>query len=82
MKRYWLYMYNQYYPNGGMNDYQGDYNSIEECKERMVEVNKEWEHDHYHILDIESKMIVEISEYKEVKTNITVEELYKQNNPR
>ena len=81
MKRYWLFMCNEYYPNGGMNDYKGDYDSIEECKERMIEVNKKWEYDHYHILDTENKMIVEISEYKEVKTNITVEELYKQNNP-
>lgn len=80
-KRYWLFTYNQYYPVGGINDYQGSYDTVEECKNRIVEVNKHWYHEHYHILDTQDMVIVEISEYGVIKTNITVEEIYKENNP-
>jgi len=32
MKRYLLFEYSDYYPSGGMNDYTGDFNSVEEAK--------------------------------------------------
>jgi predicted ATP-dependent endonuclease of OLD family len=32
MKRYWLFQADQYYPNGGMSDFIGDYDSVSECE--------------------------------------------------
>lgn len=33
MKRYWLFAYNNYYPYGGMRDFAGDFDTIEEAVE-------------------------------------------------
>lgn len=81
MKRYWLFMYSEYYPRGGMNDYQGSYDSIEACRKKIIEVNEGWEHEYYHILDVQEGVIVEMSEYQQIRSNITIQELYKENNP-
>ncbi len=40
MKRYWLFEAQQYYPSGGMLDWIGDYDSVEEAEEaRTVKFN-------------------------------------------
>lgn len=31
MKRYWLFEFDQYYPGGGMYDFKGDFDTIEEA---------------------------------------------------
>lgn len=31
MKRYWLFLYNTYYPSGGMQDFWKDFDSVDEC---------------------------------------------------
>lgn len=32
MKRYWLFAGKEYYPNGGMEDYKADFDSVEDAK--------------------------------------------------
>lgn len=34
---YYLFTYSQYYPQGGMNDCRGDFNSIEDAREAAKE---------------------------------------------
>jgi len=38
MKKYLLFTFEQYYPRGGMNDFEGSYATIEEAKERFVKL--------------------------------------------
>ena len=71
MKRYLLFIGKCYYPNGGMDDFVGDFDTIEECEKvyncKMREgFNKHWKtlekylnwrtRDHWmHVYDIENK---------------------------
>lgn len=32
MKRYWLFAGKDYYPNGGIEDFKGDFDSVEDAK--------------------------------------------------
>lgn len=36
MKRYFLFEYDDYYPGGGMNDFVGDFDTIEEALSRYT----------------------------------------------
>lgn len=55
MKRYLLFVYAQYYANGGWHDFEGDFDTIEEAKNKLLEnPNLEW----WHIVDTVSKSII------------------------
>ena len=41
MKRYLCFYSDNYYPGGGMNDFVGDYNNINECKKEIEIKHKE-----------------------------------------
>ena len=53
MKRYLLFMYYDYYPSGGWNDFAGDYDTVEEALK--VERNR----DNWHIVDTETMTVIE-----------------------
>ncbi len=82
MKRYWLFISDQYYPSGGMCDFVGDYDTIEEAKEVSKPIHgKDMQYTAYHILDIQDRIIVEEydrnkDEGSEYSYNIQIEELY------
>lgn len=43
MKRYWLFYGTVYYPSGGMKDYKGDYDTLEEAKAAFLKwAEEEW----------------------------------------
>ena len=50
MKRYWLFVYSQYYPRGGMEDFVDSFDSVEECKALALKNldNGGW---YYHVYD-------------------------------
>lgn len=55
MKRFLLFVYDKYYPNGGWNDFRGDFDTIMEAKDKlltMIEVER------WHIVDINTKKII------------------------
>jgi len=61
LKRYWVFLYATYYPGGGMNDFAGSFETVEEAF-RCVE--KEFEgpwgsHDNFHILDTRDGVILD-----------------------
>jgi len=56
MKRYLLFCGSNYYPNGGMNDCDGSFDTIEEALEALNK--KEWSKDWYHIVDRQTMEIV------------------------
>lgn len=66
MKRYWLFEQQQYYPNGGMLDFVGDFDTVEEAEDartvkfnrHVPDTNKFRERDTgYHILDTQERKI-------------------------
>jgi hypothetical protein len=56
MKRYWLFGGNSYYPNGGMGDFRGSYDS----REKAIEAGKAIKVSHsnwYHVFDSQENEI-------------------------
>ena len=43
MKRYLVFAYASYYPEGGMNDWQGDFDSIREARLFMLKIIRDWD---------------------------------------
>jgi hypothetical protein len=37
MRRYWLFAYLRYYPNGGLNDFKGSFDSMAECQACFID---------------------------------------------
>lgn len=66
MKRYWLFVYDTYYPRGGMIDFAGSYDTIEEpiklynSIDDRVSFGKDL--DKFHIFDSKENTIVYIEE--------------------
>lgn len=56
MKRYWMFAGDFYYPSGGMLDFKGSYDSLDEAKSEM-----KFAVDWYHVFDTENKQVVESS---------------------
>lgn len=47
MKRYWLFSGDRYYPSGGMDDFKGCFDTVEEALLKMVEIQSsgaDWWH--------------------------------------
>ena len=66
MKRYFAFYGSKYYANGGMNDFIGDFDSVDECMSSIVNANKKerpndplksW--DWFQIWDSETKVFIE-----------------------
>jgi hypothetical protein len=55
MKRYWLFCGNHYYPLGGLQDFKGDFDSVEAAYVHfaMLEEKPDWAQ----ILDTETRQI-------------------------
>jgi hypothetical protein len=50
MKRFWLFIFEQYYPSGGMLDFYDSYDSFEEAKAKGESRSGEYSYD-YDIFD-------------------------------
>ena len=57
MKRFWLFMYEMYYPRGGMSDCVGSYDTIEEAIKGAEERGY---NDYMEILDSETGLMVHL----------------------
>jgi len=57
-KRYWLFAGDCYYPQGGMDDFKGDFDTISEAKNFYVSGYEKNLHDWGHILDTETSEII------------------------
>lgn len=57
MKRFLLFCFNNYSPAGGMNDFKGDFDTIDEAKANRKD-------DLCHIFDLEKKRIVYRAKYR------------------
>ena len=62
MKRYLLFCNEEYYPAGGMGDFSGSFDSVEEAKEKAGS-----ELDWAHIYDIEEERLVCWAEKKDIR---------------
>ena len=59
MKRYFLFEQIRYYPDGGMLDFVGDFDTLEEVeKVRTKGCDNDWDELGYHILDTHERKIV------------------------
>jgi hypothetical protein len=64
-KRYIVFAYNQYYPSGGWNDYQGSYETVDEAKAAAKNLREGnfalhgWEYEYTQIVDLETGRTVE-----------------------
>jgi hypothetical protein len=56
MKRYWLFGGNSYYPNGGMGDFRGSFDSREEAIEVGAAI-REGSDSWYHVFDSQENEI-------------------------
>ncbi len=54
MKRYLLFSGDEYYPRGGWDDFQGEYDTLEEAKIIVERQGDDW----YHIIDLTTKETV------------------------
>ena len=68
MKRYLLFNYDQYYPFGGWEDFQGDFDSIAEAQSYHAEKfpKGHFSGGYAHIVDTETKEIILSRRYSEV----------------
>ena len=53
MRRYWLFAGPQYESLGGMNDFQGSFNTVSEAIDHYKTLKEEW----YHIFDNYTKRV-------------------------
>ncbi len=58
MKRYLLFAFNEYYPGGGWNDFQGSFGTLEEVRAALPKASAEY--DDVQIVDVQSLQILSI----------------------
>ena len=60
MKKYWLFAGDIYYPNGGMDDFRKDYDTLEEVQEWIdtVFTTDEWTLCWYKVYDSEDRRTI------------------------
>ena len=58
LKRYWLFVFEDHYPKGGMNDFVYSYDSIKEAKERFYKSETLSSDIYGHIFDSDENIIV------------------------
>ena len=61
MKRYLLFAFSGYYPEGGWNDLQGDYGTLKKAREMVAKLSG---HDWYQIVDTKINRILDSGEVK------------------
>lgn len=78
MKRYWLFAGDQFYASGGMQDYQGSFDNIENALEAskgyfyfsdLLQEHAFLKNEWFHILDSELGEIVKASSYQAYGAN-------------
>lgn len=57
MKRFMLFIFQNYYPDGGMNDFKGSFDTLEAARFMETELNDAWSQSH--IYDTVTGRIVE-----------------------
>jgi hypothetical protein len=68
--RYWIFAYEDYYPNGGLNDLRLAFNNIEEYKQKVQLINEkaytkfEDKYDNYELLDTETHYNFHVRKYR------------------
>lgn len=60
MKRYLLFGYDQYYPNGGGGDVMGDFDTLEEVKKYIKDTMSR---DYYNVLDMQERLWIDFDAY-------------------
>jgi hypothetical protein len=55
MKRFLLFSGDEYYPCGGMNDFKGDYDTLDEAKDALIKIALDGDADWGHIYDTLTK---------------------------
>lgn len=58
-KKYIIFTFDNYYPNGGINDLTGDFDTIKECRERLMKKANSYSYWHYQIVDRDTWEIIE-----------------------
>jgi hypothetical protein len=58
MKRFLLFSYDDYYPCGGWNDFDGDFDTVEAAKEYVLA--QPYKSDAYTVVDTTTKQVVEV----------------------
>ena len=58
MKHYLLFAGSNYYPSGGMNDFQGDFVSVDACKNCLLGEKLSQSFDWWHVVDVGTGKIV------------------------
>lgn len=56
MKRFLLFSGDIYYPGGGWNDFQGDFDTLNEATDKAIELKRDWDQ----IVDTETKEVIEL----------------------
>lgn len=51
-QRYILFAGDGFYPEGGWNDWRGNYEKLEDLKEDLEKLNETWHFDWWHIVDM------------------------------
>lgn len=59
MKRYLLFVFQFYYPNGGWDDFKGSFDTVEEAVKEAKMLIEEQHQDGYHVVDSVSGGVVE-----------------------
>jgi peptide subunit release factor RF-3 len=64
MKRYWLFVYPMYYPMGGMEDFKGSFDTINDSIQELNNMNLQKDTHEFHILDsVECKIVSTSNEH-------------------
>ena len=58
MKRWMLFAGHNYYPAGGMEDFQGDYDTLVECIEHFFTLETMKYHEWWNVLDTDNMTII------------------------
>ena len=79
MKRYWIFGYSTYYPQGGMSDFMYDFDTLVECN-NFLQQYESFESDgyyitNYQIFNSETRIVVIDAYREEIKDNISLSEL-------
>lgn len=61
MKRYLLFGYWRYYPDGGKSDAIGSFNTVDDAKKYIVD--QDLSMDYYEILDMQDRIWVDFTEF-------------------
>jgi len=62
MKRYLLFAFSSYYPEGGWNDLRGDYGTLKKAREMVAKLSVRY--DWYQIVDTKINRILDSGEVK------------------